>query len=212
MQTCVQTTYSLVIGCHRGLESLYVFDVDNGKKLIRKLFSGVALGEIETSKEMPSNFRGILRNSESSMHLVFVGHSNFEGNLILQNLGDEKQESVSPELFFEKLYFCKGKLTLFLYTCNSHLWSVALRKIENSTLGRSFLMDLSIVLRVCTQSENDESNQKAFYRSVQNFNSTPVGQESQGIPGRGHGHLHGDAEQDEAALSSPQNLPLSYDD
>ena len=208
MQTRVPMNYSLVIGCHDGLEQFHDSDVENGKILISKLVGVVASKDISHSTKMPSNYKAILENDDSRMFLIFVGHSDDCGRLQLAKLQNEIQESVCPMSFFAGLDGCRGKLTMFLYTCYSHLWVDAYRKYMIGGPGRIFSVNLSIEFRVCTQSIPDQQNQKTFYYSVRDLHSTPVGQKSEGEVGKGHRHLSFDILQSKDALSNPEKLPI----
>ena len=181
----------LVIGCHSGLKKYEDIDIKNGKILIAKNCPEVSKEAINEETTMPSvsDLKRILNHKDSRAFLVFVGHSDEDGHMILKNMDDGTEQE--PNKTSQGLMDCKGTLALCLYTCYSHKWADAIRGLANGGC-RDILSSLTIKLRICTQPYRDVLNDKSFsYRMNGNYTGI-VGEQSEGKDGKGHTCLHDD--------------------
>lgn len=194
-----EVKYRLVIGCHEGLERYIQSDTKNGKKLIAELVTNVAAETVIAESTIPNDIRTYLGNETNHFILVFVGHGDSQGQLLLTD-----KTIVNPDLFLQNFSGWHGKLTLFLYTCHGHLWTEAVRRFLNGP-SRDFSTRVSINVRVCTTSEKDVRDQKLLANHLQNFYPIIGSEVSEAGHEVGHKHLNFDAHDDE--LSLPINLP-----
>ena len=193
----------LVIGCHAGLERFEEIDIKNGKILIATYCTEVGTEAINKKTTMPSvlDLQQNLQHEDSRMFLVFVGHSDTEGNMILKIGDDDTKEHLAPQEFCARLFGCTGTLTLCLYTCYGHKWEEAIRFIKNGG-SRHFHDRLTINLRFCTQQNRDVANDKILYYQMKDYYPQIVGEQSSGEDGKGHSCLHDD-------IQKGASLPLT---